>query len=235
MLILAVDSTAKSASVAIMKDERLLGEFFLHTGFTHSETLLPMIENLLLQCRLSVSDIDYCAISQGPGSFTGVRIGVSALKGIAMPHDIPSVGVSTLEAMAHQSTMLNGIICASMDARRNEVYNALFRAQSGKITRLCDDRAISVTELSKELLEYKETVFFVGDGAELCYNNCNVENSVLLDEHLRYQRAVGVAKVAVKKIGLGEILSATELMPTYLRLSQAERERIEMENKNNGL
>ncbi len=227
MHLLSVDSTAKTASVAIMRDGALLGEFFLHTGFTHSQTLLPMIDSLLSQCKLSVSDIDYCAISAGPGSFTGVRIGVCAIKGIAMPFNIPVVSVSTLEAMAYQNLGKIGIVCAAMDARREQVYNALFKVSNGSVTRLCEDRAISVSDLAKELSNITEPIFFVGDGALLCYNSCAISNAVLVDEHLRYQKATGVAIAAMKKIDTDDILSVDELMATYLSLSQAERESAE--------
>ncbi|MBQ7504119.1 MAG: tRNA (adenosine(37)-N6)-threonylcarbamoyltransferase complex dimerization subunit type 1 TsaB [Ruminococcus sp.] len=222
MKILALDSSAKACSVAITDDNRILGSFFINTALTHSQTLVPMIDSLLKNTNTDLKEIDRIAVSAGPGSFTGVRIGVSAVKGIAMPSDIPCVSVSTLEAMPYNVIERDAVVCAVMDARCGQVYNALFDVIDGNVTRLCDDRALSIEELGKELKTFRKKIVLVGDGAELCYNSFK-EFSVdisLAFESQRYQNAVGVAMAAGEK----EIISASELMPSYLRLPQAERE-----------
>ena len=222
MKILAVDSSAKACSVAITDDNKILGSFFINTALTHSQTLVPMIDSLMKTTGTKVESIDCFAVSAGPGSFTGVRIGVSAIKGIAMPLDALCASVSTLEAMAYNMLDIDCVVCAVMDARRNQVYNALFRISNGAVTRLCDDRALSVDDLGDELKSLNERIILIGDGAELCYKsfkNINI-NISLAEESQRYQNAVGVAMASKDK----ELISASRLMPTYLRLPQAERE-----------
>lgn len=222
MKILAVDSSAKACSVAILDDNRILGSYFINTALTHSQTLVPMIESLLKNTNTQLDTVDCFAVSAGPGSFTGVRIGVSAIKGIAMPLIKPCIAVSTLEAMAYNLIDIDCIVCAVMDARCNQVYNAMFRISDGIITRLCDDRALSISDLADELKGYNESIILVGDGAELCYNSFKELNQdiSLAVEARRYQKAEGVAFASVNK----EKISAAELMPAYLRLPQAERE-----------
>lgn len=226
MKILAVDSSATAASAAIMEDDRLLGEFFINTKLTHSQTLMPMIEALLLNTRISLSELDLFAVSAGPGSFTGVRIGVSSVKGLAMGSNKPCASVSTLEAMAQNFSHVNGIICAVMDARCQQVYNALFAAENGVLTRLTEDRALALTDLADELSVMKKTVYLVGDGAELCYNNEKFQamGAFLAPASLRYQHASGVAQAALRLAQQNQLMTAAELMPTYLRVPQAERE-----------
>ncbi|MBQ4105034.1 MAG: tRNA (adenosine(37)-N6)-threonylcarbamoyltransferase complex dimerization subunit type 1 TsaB [Clostridia bacterium] len=236
MLILSIDSSATAASAALTDDSKLIGEFFTNTDFTHSRTLAPMIESLLQVTDKKVSEIDAVAVSNGPGSFTGVRIGVAVAKGIAFPDDIPCMGVSTLESMAYNLTLTDCVVCAAMDARRNQVYNAMFRIQYGEVYRLCDDRAISLIDLKAEITEKynDDRIILVGDGAQLALRELmdlplNVE---LAPESLRYQRASSVALAARARIKAGEKPSAhSELLPSYLRLSQAERERKEREQK----
>ena len=222
MKVLALDSSAKACSVAITDDNRILGSFFINTALTHSQTLVPMIDAVLKNTSTDLADIDRIAVSAGPGSFTGVRIGVSAVKGIAMPNNIPCVSVSTLEAMPYNVIEEDIIVCAVMDARCNQVYNALFDVIDGNVTRLCDDRALSIDDLGKELLSFKKRIILVGDGAELCYNSFKeLSLAITLSvESQRYQNAVGVALASKDK----EPVSAEKLMPTYLRLPQAERE-----------
>lgn len=227
MLILAFESSAKAASVALMRDGVLLGESFQHSGKTHSATLMPMAESLMKDCEIKASDLDCVAVAKGPGSFTGVRIGVAAAKGLAWGADKPVCGVSTLYAMAAQMAHLKGIICPVMDARRQQVYNALFESDGKSLERLTPDRAISLEELKKELETSEKTIFLVGDGSKLCYNTLeqDVPNLVFPLGHLEMQRASGVAMAA--EAGAGALISPQELVPNYLRLSQAERERLE--------
>ncbi len=227
MKILAFETSAKAASVALMEDDKLLGESYQNTGLTHSQTLMVMAEDLLKQCSVTPKDIDAVAVAAGPGSFTGVRIGVAAAKGFSWGRNIPLYGVSTLEAMAESLGVYEGIVCPVMDARRSQVYNALFDAHCGKLTRVCDDRAISLQELGENLQKCEKPIFLVGDGAVLCYNSLleNVPNLILPPEHKRHQRAVGVGLIANAMAAAGMAPDGKELTPNYLRLSQAERER----------
>lgn len=229
--ILALESSAKAASCAITEDGKLLASYYQNNGLTHSRTLLPMAESLLESCGLKMSDIDLVAVAKGPGSFTGIRIGVAAAKGLMWGAEKSGVGVSTLEAMAWNCACMEGsVICAAMDARRNQIYNALFEIKDGVPHRLCEDRAIAISELAEELKKSGKSVFIVGDGAQLCYNNLNGENipCTLAPENMRFQSACGVAMAAaaMSEEAWGDV------EPVYLRLSQAERERLERENKN---
>ena len=229
MLILAFETSAKAASVALMDDRKLLGESYQNTGLTHSQTLMVMAEDLLKQCGKTVQDVTAAAVAEGPGSFTGVRIGVAAAKGFAWGRELPCYGVSTLESMALGLGAWQGYVCPCMDARRSQVYNALFYVNKGTVTRVCEDRAISLAELGEELKKLEEPIFLVGDGSNLCYNTLleSVPNLVLPPEHRMHQRASGVALAALEKIRAGESGDANALTPNYLRLSQAERERAE--------
>ena len=229
MLILAFETSAKAASVALHDGEKLLGESYQNTGLTHSQTLMVMAEDLLKQCGKTAADVTAVAVAEGPGSFTGVRIGVAAAKGFAWGREIPCYGVSTLEAMAASINAWEGTVCPVMDARRSQVYNALFGANCGTYTRIRDDRAISLRELGEELQNMPKPVFLVGDGSKLCYNTLleAVPALVLPAEHRMHQRAVGVALCALDKIAWGEDGNGGSLTPNYLRLSQAEREKLE--------
>ena len=218
MLILALDSSAAPASAALLEDGKILSEFYINTKQTHSQTLMPMVESVLKLTNKTLDDVTCMAVSAGPGSFTGVRIGVSCVKGLSMTRNIPCAGVSTLRAMAENARQLTGghgrsNVCAVMDARCGQVYNALFRAEDGKLTRLCDDRALPIAELLKECKTFTEKIYLVGDGAELCYKTFAAIRAELLLPQLRFQRASGVAMAA-----------PDALMPIYLRLPQAERE-----------
>lgn len=227
MYMLAFESSARAASAALAKDGRLVSQYFQSSGLTHSRTLLPMALDMLKSCELTISDIDAVAVSHGPGSFTGVRIGVATVKGLCWGADKPAVGVSTLEAMAWNGECAapGAVVCCAMDARRNQVYNALFEFENGRPRRLCPDRAVALEELSGELRRYGRAVFVVGDGAELCFRHFEEQNidAVLAPEAVRLQNAWGVIRAAGGK-PLG---GADGLLPVYLRLSQAERERQE--------
>lgn len=213
--------------MALVCDGALLAQSMQNSGQTHSRSLMKMAEDMIRNCDLTPNDIDAVAVADGPGSFTGVRIGVAAAKGFAWGRELPCYGVSTLMAMAAGAAMTDGVYFCCMDARREQVYNAVFRAQAGSVMRLCEDRAISLEELAAELAQYDEPVFLVGDGAKLCYDALSDRYPMLrlLPEHLRQQRASGVALAAQKMIDAGETADAAALAPAYLRLSQAERER----------
>ena len=233
MLILAFETSAKAASVALMDGQKLLGESYQNTGLTHSQTLMVMAEDLLKQCGCTIRDITAVAVAEGPGSFTGVRIGVAAAKGFAWGKELPCYGVSTLEAMAVSLGAWQGYVCPCMDARRQQVYNAIFYADKGKLRRITEDRAIALKDLAEELKNFAEPVFLVGDGSNLCYNTLNgqIPGLVLPPEHRMHQRAVGVALLAEQQAAAGIPGDGQSLTPNYLRLSQAERERMEREQK----
>lgn len=233
MLILAFETSAKAASVALLEDGKLLGESYQNTGLTHSQTILVMAEDLLKQCGKTVSDLTAVAVANGPGSFTGVRIGAAAAKGLAWGGELPLVGTSTLASMAASLGTCRGYICPVMDARRSQVYNALFHADCGNYTRIREDRAISLKELGEDLQNLSEPIFLVGDGSLLCYNTLlgSVPNLVLPPEHRMHQRASGVALEAHRMLLEGQCADAASLTPNYLRLSQAERERAEKLSK----
>ncbi len=235
MKILSLDSSATSASVCVFDadENKIIGEFYINTKLTHSQTLVPMIDSLMTCTNLQYSDIDYLAVNTGPGSFTGIRIGVSVVKGLAMAQNLPCVDVSTLESMAYNFIDSDDVVvCACMDARRNQVYNALFSVDNGRITRLCDDRAISIEDLYNELKTIDKKIVLVGDGAQLCFNQKPEDASVTLsNSSKRFQRASSVALCASSKIDNNNVTNAQSLMPSYLRPSQAERERINKEKE----
>ena len=216
-MILSIDSSAKTASAALTDGEKVIKSEFANTGLTHSETLLPMIKRVM--DGTDYSALDAIAITAGPGSFTGVRIGVATAKGLAFEYDIPCISVSTLEAIAYNFIDRNCTVCAVMDARRMQFYNAVFKIENGVCHRLTPDRAIALDDLKNEL-EKLESVIIAGDGAQLCFDNLGLENTELPCEELMYQNAVSISKAAQDK----ERISPAALMPTYLRLSQAERE-----------
>lgn len=229
-MILALESSAKAASAALLNDGELIAQYSQCCGLTHSRTLLPMVEDMFKNTDIGINDVDLIAVAHGPGSFTGIRIGVSAVKGLAWAADKSCVGVSTLEAMAWHGVSAGGLICPVMDARRQQVYNALFETEDGKPKRLCDDRAIALSELAQELRELGKEALLVGDGAKMCFEYLTKEGIAcrLAPQNLVYQSAWGVGMAAQdKKAG-----TADDLLPVYLRLSQAERERQEKMEQN---
>ena len=228
MNILAVDRAGKTAGVALLQDDRLKYECYLDGGMTHSETLMPLVDAMLRESEQSLSDMDLLAVAAGPGSFTGLRIGVSALKGLAWAADKPCCGVSTLEAMAQNLRHMDGLIVCSMDARRSQVYNAVFAAEGGQLTRLTPDRAIALSQLAEELQGDPRPKLVVGDGAALCSGFLSEAGIPcrMAPAQLVMQNAVGVALAAEEMAARGETVSARDLVPVYLRLSQAERERL---------
>ena len=230
MLILAFETSAKAASVALTENGRLLGESYQNTGLTHSQTLMVMAEDMLKAAGKTMADVTAVAVANGPGSFTGVRIGVAAAKGFAWGAECPIYGVSTLEAMALGFGIFEGYVCPVMDARRSQVYNALFYVNQGKMERITPDRAIALSDLEIELKNLEKPVFLVGDGSKLCYNTLQeaVPQVVMPPESRMHQRAVGVGLAALAQASPDD---PAGLSPDYLRLSQAERERNERRNK----
>lgn len=238
MLILALDSTAQVGSVALCQDETLIAEYTINTGNTHSETLLPMVESVLKIAGYTVDDVELFVCTAGPGSFTGVRIGASTIKGMAFGKGKPCVGVSTLEALALNGVALDGILCPSMNARRQQVYNALFDGNGASLSRLCEDRALAITELGEELMQkYPESpVYLMGDGAKLVYDalrDTMGARLILLPERLIHQSGYNTAMAGLRLYREGVNASDAELSPVYLRPSQAERMRNEkLKNEN---
>ena len=228
MKILAIETSAKSVSAAVVENGVPLASAYQNMGLTHSRTLKPLVDGMLSAAGLRVQDMDLLAAANGPGSFTGLRIGVSALKGLAWALEKPCCGVSTLAAMARNLAHMGGLIICAMDARRNQVYNTLFLAHDGVLTRQCPDRAIGLAELAEEIKNRPEPKFVVGDGAGLCYNHL-LEQDVpcrMAPPQLVMQNAVGVALAAEEMAAAGQVTTARDLVPVYLRLSQAERERL---------
>ncbi len=227
--VLAVDTTATPVSCAVLQDERLLASFYAHTKSTHSQTLMPMIEHALTMNGLSMRDVDALAVNSGPGSFTGVRIGVSAVKGLAFTENKPCVEVSTLACIAEGfvGLPLDAVVCAAMDARCQQVYCALFKLQKdGTIERLTADEALALEELQERLSTVECPVIFAGDGAQICYSTIGavLPRASLAPLSLRYQTAVNTAVVAMRRLEENKTVDAEALLPTYLRLPQAERE-----------
>lgn len=232
MKILAIETSAKAASVCLTEDDFLIAQCYQNTGLTHSQTILPMCAQMLSNCGVELKDVDLIACAAGPGSFTGLRIGLATAKGLAWSTEKPCCGVSTLEAMAWNLAHMTGEILCAMDARRNQVYNARFRADGNGLIRLCDDRAIALSDLFCEIGQKTEQII-VGDGAQLCYNYGSKLGAdvKLAPSQLRFQSAWGVARAALDQARQGNTCTAQELTANYIRLSQAERERLEREEK----
>ena len=228
MKILALETSAKSVSAAVVENGAVLASSYQNTGLTHSRTLMPLVDGMLKAAELSLDAMGLVAVAQGPGSFTGLRIGVSAAKGLAWAKELPCCGVSTLLAMAQNLRHMDVIIVCAMDARRNQVYNAVFRAENGQLTRLTEDRAGSLAELAEELKNAEGAKFVVGDGAKLCYTYLTQQGIPcrMAPAALVMQNAVGVGLAAEELAAEGKTVSSQELVPVYLRLSQAERERL---------
>lgn len=234
MKILSLDSTALVASVALCENDKLLGEITVNNGNTHSETLLPMVEFLLQRFSLTADDVDLFAASAGPGSFTGVRIGAATVKGLAFGTQKPCIGVSTLESLAYNLIATDGLICPVMNARRKQVYTALFRSNNGILERLMPDSAIAISELDERLKQFDEPVRLTGDGYDITTELLTHE-TIPTPERYRHQSAYSVAQIAYLAYQSGVRTTDIELSPTYLRLSQAERERAERQAIDTGI
>ena len=228
MKIFALDTSSQSASCAVWEDGCLLGEFFTNVHLTHSQTILPMAQDLLTQTRLTLGEMDLFAVTNGPGSFTGLRIGLAAVKGMAHALGKPCLPISTLEALAYNYQGTRCLVAPVLDARCAQVYTALFRWEGAVLTRLCEDAAIPLSELAQRLKNLEEPVFLVGDGAEMCYNKLGGqigEPLLLSAPALRYTHAAAVACAAAQAAAdQTTFLNPAELAPVYLRLPQAERE-----------
>ena len=223
MKILSLDSSSVTASVAITENGKVLSESFINNGLTHSQTLMPMVEETLKDSGISIKDIDLFAIANGPGSFTGVRIGIASVKGMADALGIKCLAVSTLEAIAEPLKNEDVIACAVMDARCNQVYTASFNLGN----RLCEDKAVLIDELGEELKQYDKKIVFIGDGSVLCYEKLHeiIQNCEIADENIRYVHGSSVGFIAEEKIeNHEEPIDSANLVPFYLRLPQAERE-----------
>lgn len=231
MKILAIDCSAVAASVAVVSEEKILGSSYTNVGLTHSQTLVPMINSTLANAQINLDDIDGFAINAGPGSFTGVRIGVAALKGLAAFSDNNCIATSTLESMAYNYVGVRDcVVVAAMDARCAQAYTAVFRVSGDTVTRLTDDDAILIADLGERIVSLgvnSNEIVFVGDGANLCYNALGEQlpGAILAPPHLLYQNAVAVAKLALARLAAGDkFVSSEEILPVYLRAPQAERE-----------
>ena len=231
MKILALESSAAACSAALCEDEKLIAQAYQNNGLTHSVTLMPMTTAMLEHCGTRLDEVELVAVASGPGSFTGLRIGVAAAKGLAWGSHIPCAACSTLESMAWPLAHTEMELCAVMDARRHQVYNGRFRGTGAGLERLCPDRAIGLDQLAHELKISGNPQILVGDGASLCYT---VFSELGLDvrlapPHLQFQSAWGVARCALDMARRGALTDAAGLVPNYHRLSQAERERLAKE------
>ena len=227
MIILGVDTSAVAAGAAIVRDGKLISETYINTGLTHSQTMLTLIDSALGMADMSIDDVDAFAVSSGPGSFTGIRIGVSAIKGLCFAKNKPCFAVSTLEALANCADIDGFVICPVMDARCMQVYTALFEKTNGEIKRLAEDAPKTLAELSEELLKIGKKVLLIGDGADISYKFLAEKGLDVrkFSEIFKFQHASGVAITAYRNYNRGEeAVSADNLIPSYLRLSQAERE-----------
>lgn len=225
MKILALETSAKAVSAAVSEDGKILACGSQDTGLTHSRTLMPIVQHLLKNTGMDISEMDAIAVAAGPGSFTGIRIGVAAAKGLAFAADKPAVGVSTLAAMARNVAFADGLIVCAMDARRSQIYNALFQARDGQLTRLVPDRAIALEALVEELRQDDQPKLVVGDGARLCADHLTAAgiSCRLAPPHLVMQSAATVALEAELLAAQGQLVSAQALEPVYLRPAQAQR------------
>ena len=226
MKILCLDTSAKTAAAAIVEGDRILAESCVNVGLTHSQTVMPMLDGMLSSARISLEEIDLFAVSHGPGSFTGIRIGIGAVKGLAQGLNRPCFGVSTLEALAYNFHGLDGFVCPVMDARCRQVYTALFCGRGETLIREWPDQAISIDELAEKLLQLPAPATLVGDGAELCFGLLRerVPGIRLAPPQLRLQRGSSVGFAAEAALKTAPPMTPAQLMPVYLRLPQAERE-----------
>lgn len=233
MLILGIDTCSMSSSVALLDEEKMLAQFSINHKKTHSERIMSQIESMLLAADIDIENIDAFAVSVGPGSFTGVRIGVATAKGFAQALNKPCIKVSALRALCENVSFFSGLICPILDARRNQVYNAVFESENGEIKRLCEDRAIPLDDLICELKTSCKNIMFVGDGVPVFKEKLLSELSgkaLFAPLPLMFNQAASVAAVGMDEYKNGNITDYSELVPEYVRLSQAEQEKLRKEN-----
>ncbi|GAB6086347.1 tRNA (adenosine(37)-N6)-threonylcarbamoyltransferase complex dimerization subunit type 1 TsaB [Alkaliphilus crotonatoxidans] len=227
MKILALDSSSIAASVAILEEERLLTEIVINHQRTHSEKLVPMIKAALEHCSLTPSDIDIFTSTLGPGSFTGLRIGLTTIKAMAQALDKPVVGISTLQALAYQFPFCSSMICPIIDAQRESVYTALYRRQEEGLVQLMEPRVIEIKELVEILKSYQEGVLFTGD-AQAKFKGTLADSlgqaATFAPEPMSMIRAAMVGELARIRAKEGKLQTASELLPIYMRKSQAEKQ-----------
>ncbi len=226
MKILSLDSSSESASIAILEEDKLLGEMTFNYKKQHSVILMPMIDTLLHNLSMNIDDIDGFVVSKGPGSFTGLRIGMATIKGLSLGTDKPFIGVSSLDALAYNLFEIEGIVCPVMDALRNNVYTCLYTYEKGELKVISDYMAVSIEDLANLLNSYDKKVYFIGDATykyksllQLKVNNCTFAPS-----HLNLARASSLGEIGLKKMQLGFKDDLNNSAPIYLRKSQAERE-----------
>lgn len=233
MRILALDSSGLVASVAILQDEVLIAEYTVNHKKTHSQTLLPMLDEIVKMTETKLEDIDYIAVAAGPGSFTGLRIGSATAKGLGLALKKPLVAVPTVEGMACNLYGVEDMICPIMDARRSQVYTGIYTFEKNQLVIVKDQTAESIEALIEELNEKGKKVFFLGDGVPVYQDVIKDQLKVpytFVPAHGNRQRAAGVGVRAFAYIAQGKVVDAAAFQPEYLRLSQAERERLEKEN-----
>lgn len=221
--ILAADTSAKTATVALFENEVLIAEYTQNIGLTHSEGFLPLVETMLSATKRNISDIDYFAVTNGPGSFTGLRIGVSTVKGLAHAVKKPLVEVSTLDALAENVPHFSGYVCPILDARRQEVYAAVYK--NGE--KLMEDTPLPLTDLFSFLKEHRGKVLFLGDGAtnyQDVIKKALKDKAVFAPAHLVLQKASSAGIAAMKQIKAGNTVSYADIAIRYLKASQPEQQ-----------
>ncbi len=231
MLVFGIDTCCMAATAALMNETVMLAQTVISHKKTHSQMMMPQIESMFRLAEVSPADIDVFAAAVGPGSFTGVRIGVATVKAMAQAANKPCVAVSTLEALAHSSSCFKGLICPILDARRNQVYNALFYSNGKTMTRKRDDRALALSELFSELNALNDDVLFMGDGV-LAYREEILEKmssrAHFASKVNNLNLAGSVAEIGLRMFSDGIFTNYNDLVPQYVRLSQAERDRAEL-------
>lgn len=226
MKILAIDTTGQTASAALLENDVIVAEYSIHYKMTHSQTILPMIDEINHKIELDLSTVDYIACSCGPGSFTGLRIGAATAKGLALGGNIDVVAVPTLDALAYNVFDTDAIICPIMDARRQQVYTAFYQWRENELNRLTQYSALAIEEVIQQAKSYQNKVIFLGDGVVVHKELLLRENNFCFAPiHSNLQRAASVAAFAVKLIEKGKVIKGSELELIYLRKPQAERER----------
>lgn len=230
MIVFAADSSTRAGSAAVLRDGEIAAERCIDAGLTHSETLLPLCDEVFRQAKVTPADIDFFAVTIGPGSFTGLRIGMGTIKGLAFATGKPCAAIPTLEALAYNLSGSDKIIVPVLDARRDRVYTAAFLAERGEIARLCPDRVVDIDSLADNYKDKK--IVLIGDAAVVCYNRLRDKLDCAIAPELNLlPKASGAAHAALRYIARGETVHAAGLVPEYIQIPQAERERRERENK----